>query len=512
MKNYRPWRWVKPNSHRSSLAKTVKKSAKHEPELWHPVSRSHANLDPWNLMCFLVEQISCAHQTGANKWNTGEVVQGLSDADTTSSSRIALLGSGDNRSKVAKLDDTNNIPISLEDINKTSSGYSDFFSDTEIDNQKIKLQIENHYLNSTPKNIIFPESAELLHSIMDADYQTDGFKLLNDTPSFLLMIPNDFMRDGKPMNSLLFSYSSRSETVFRWYCHLINLLGCVRGDNELIPWNSGRMGVQYQVEGGAITITDKELHSLGLSGEEEEKVEWITQKEALGRYYQLHLNLQEKIMRGHPDLKLSPKDDIKNNDKRVSIVFDGNESTGAISVSPDQLQKTANYGRGDKEIDDEVMNLILEGQGNASKEMFLGDKSPVEELCEITRLVTSVLVYIQALGDEVLIEGVPLKKRNGHGGIPMSLREMPSKKKSRPVIFNLKGPKRSFTSRAGGYRRFHFRTLTHEKYYQGEHARKPRGSRVVFVRDAWIKGMKPHVLTDGKDIDNKVIRRENYDH
>ena len=126
---------------------------------------------------------------------------------------------------------------------------------------------------------------------------------------------------------------------------------------------------------------------------------------------------------------------------------------------------------------------------------------------KIVRLVASVLIYIKALGDEVLHRGVPNKKENRAG----LLEKTSPTKSNNPKKFTLKGP-RGYTGRKQGsnYRRWHFRTLKHERYYQtGEWAGKPIGSRVVFVRDSFVnKDVCPHVLTDGTNVEEKVISPE----
>ena len=123
------------------------------------------------------------------------------------------------------------------------------------------------------------------------------------------------------------------------------------------------------------------------------------------------------------------------------------------------------------------------------------------------KLVFSLMIYINALGDEVLHKGVPNKKDNKN----RLIEKASSTEKSSPRRFTLKGPK-GYTGRKQGahYRRWHFRTLKHERYYQsGEWAGKPIGSRVVFVRDSFVnKDVSPHVLTDGTNVEEKVISPE----
>ena len=52
-------------------------------------------------------------------------------------------------------------------------------------------------------------------------------------------------------------------------------------------------------------------------------------------------------------------------------------------------------------------------------------------------------------------------------------------------------------SRDGHWRNWHFRQLTHDRYYQGEHEGKPKGSRMVFVRGAFV----------GQDVEAETLKR-----
>ena len=154
-----------------------------------------------------------------------------------------------------------------------------------------------------------------------------------------------------------------------------------------------------------------------------------------------------------------------------------------------------------EEIESFGLNLI------SSKSL---ERRPVKmdgDVTVIVKLVASVMVYINALGDEVLHRGVPFKKAHAKF---LSKGLNPTDKKE-PDLFTLRGPK-GYTGRKQGshYRRWHFRTLKHERYYQsGEWAGKPNGSRVVFVRDSFVnKDVSPHVLTDGTNVEEKVISPE----
>jgi len=126
-------------------------------------------------------------------------------------------------------------------------------------------------------------------------------------------------------------------------------------------------------------------------------------------------------------------------------------------------------------------------------------------LISMCKLICSIMVYCQALGDEVLHKGVPFKKDN-----VVKLSKSPNKIKGTTPM-TLRGP-RGFSSKKteSHYRKWHFRTLKDERFYQSDEWKdKPRGSRVVFVRDSVVnRDVSPHVLTDGTNVEDKVMTAE----
>jgi len=143
-------------------------------------------------------------------------------------------------------------------------------------------------------------------------------------------------------------------------------------------------------------------------------------------------------------------------------------------------------------------------ENNNSSNVHQNQES-ADRLADICKLICSVLVYCQALGDEVLHKGVPFKKDN-----VIKLSKNANKNKG-TTSMTLRGPKGFSSKRAQShYRKWHFRTLKDERFYQSDEWKdKPRGSRVVFVRDSVVnRDVSPHVLTDGTNVEDKVMTAE----
>lgn len=94
---------------------------------------------------------------------------------------------------------------------------------------------------------------------------------------------------------------------------------------------------------------------------------------------------------------------------------------------------------------------------------------------EMLRFVCGFLVYKKALPHRVM-PGLP-----GHFARTVST---PLTKKR--TDFVVKHPHAEHEISAGHYRSWHFRQLMDKRYYRGEHANKPIGSRVVFVSDSFV--------------------------
>lgn len=102
----------------------------------------------------------------------------------------------------------------------------------------------------------------------------------------------------------------------------------------------------------------------------------------------------------------------------------------------------------------------------------------------ITRLVCAFLVYRHALPERI------------QKGYPQMRKEFGSSRAKNVNVYNVAGPKvETGDTKAGHYRSWHFRQLMNERYYRGEHAQRPIGSRVVFVSDTFI----------GREVEAKTV-------
>ena len=97
---------------------------------------------------------------------------------------------------------------------------------------------------------------------------------------------------------------------------------------------------------------------------------------------------------------------------------------------------------------------------------------------DVLKLVASFLVYKKALPDRV-INGYPTKNNE---------KTATGKDVKRVKAFIIKSPTDNNAQdyKTSHYRRWHFRQLTHERFYRGEHKKEAIGSRVIFVQDSVV--------------------------
>lgn len=124
----------------------------------------------------------------------------------------------------------------------------------------------------------------------------------------------------------------------------------------------------------------------------------------------------------------------------------------------------------------EEMSAILEGHILSQE---LDDKNKRYQL-KLCQMVLKTLVYAQAMPDKV-IRGCP-DKRAGN-----------NKFKHNSQI--LHAPENMHGSNAPTAVGYHWRQLSHEKYYKGEHKKKAIGSRWSFVKPH-ERGMKAHTINE----------------
>ena len=355
--------------------------------------------------------------------------------------------------------------------------------------QEIVSCIENNfdrraleqYFYTTDRVVIYPESADLLTNIFEADYHLDGFELDSSLKDFILMMPEGFEINGVDVPSVQVSIGSRYQRDISMYAFVRDVLknrcrdlGAAMLYQQVID-EYQRCALNFE---GVNEIT-KDIGIFDVSKWTPEQIE----------------ELEDKI-------------------KEAGYSFD--DAIDALNLTENYYTQIVIRGGGEFASlgMDAFFNAVNADKDPESEKEFLENNNSnyghqnqdtADRLADVCKLICSVLVYCQALGDEVLHKGVPFKKDN-----VIKLSKNTNKKKG-TTSMTLRGPKGFSSKRAQShYRKWHFRTLKDERFYQSDEWKdKPRGSRVVFVRDSVVnRDVSPHVLTDGTNVEDKVMTAE----
>lgn len=355
--------------------------------------------------------------------------------------------------------------------------------------QEIVSCIENNfdrraleqYFYTTDRVVIYPESADLLTNIFEADYHLDGFELDSSLKDFILMMPEGFEINGVDVPSVQVSIGSRYQRDISMYAFVRDVLknrcrdlGAAMLYQQVID-EYQRCALNFE---GVNEIT-KDIGIFDVSKWTPEQIE----------------ELEDKIKEaGYSFDDAIDALNLTENYYTQIVIRGGGEFA---SLGMDAFFNAVNADK-DPESEKEFL------ENNNSNEAHQNQES-ADRLADVCKLICSVLVYCQALGDEVLHKGVPFKKDN-----VIKLSKNANKKKG-TTSMTLRGPKGFSSKRAQShYRKWHFRTLKDERFYQSDEWKdKPRGSRVVFVRDSVVnRDVSPHVLTDGTNVEDKVMTAE----
>ena len=355
--------------------------------------------------------------------------------------------------------------------------------------QEIVSCIENNfdrraleqYFYTTDRVVIYPESADLLTNIFEADYHLDGFELDSSLKDFILMMPEGFEINGVDVPSVQVSIGSRYQRDISMYAFVRDVLknrcrdlGAAMLYQQVID-EYQRCALNFE---GVNEIT-KDIGIFDVSKWTPEQIE----------------ELEDKIKEaGYSFDDAIDALNLTENYYTQIVIRGGGEFA---SLGMDAFFNAVNADK-DPESEKEFL------ENNNSNEAPQNQES-ADRLADVCKLICSVLVYCQALGDEVLHKGVPFKKDN-----VIKLSKNANKKKG-TTSMTLRGPKGFSSKRAQShYRKWHFRTLKDERFYQSDEWKdKPRGSRVVFVRDSVVnRDVSPHVLTDGTNVEDKVMTAE----
>lgn len=337
------------------------------------------------------------------------------------------------------------------------------------------------YFYTTDRVVIYPESAELLTNIFEADYHLDGFELDASLKDFILMMPEGFEINGVDVPSVQVSIGSRYQRDISMYAFVRDVLR-----NRCRDWGAALL---YQE-----VIDEYERCALNFEGVNEITKDISIFDVSKWNPEQLK-ELEVKIKEA--GYSLDDAIDALNLTENyyTQIVIRGGGEFASLGM--DAFFNAVNADK-DPESEKEFLENNNSDDGHQNQES-------ADRLADVCKLICSILVYCQALGDEVLHKGVPFKKDNA-----VKLSKNANKKKG-TTSMTLRGPKGFSSKRAQShYRKWHFRTLKDERFYQSDEWKdKPRGSRVVFVRDSVVnRDVSPHVLTDGTNVEDKVLTSE----
>ncbi len=340
------------------------------------------------------------------------------------------------------------------------------------------------YFYTTDRVVIYPESADLLTSIFEADYHLDGFELDSSLKDFILMMPEGFEINGVDVPSIQVSISSNCQRNVALYAYIRDVL-----EKRCRDFGAAMLYQQIteEYERGLINAKNASEISNKYIGIYGSRIDWTEElaEKFKNEVEQTGQSLDEAL------------DGIKLQEFFVTqIVIRGGGAYATLGM--DSFFHAVNADK-DPESEKEFL------KNNNSSDVHQNQES-ADRLADICKLICSVLVYCQALGDEVLHKGVPFKKDN-----VIKLSKNANKNKGTTTSMTLRGPKGFSSKRAQShYRKWHFRTLKDERFYQSDEWKdKPRGSRVVFVRDSVVnRDVSPHVLTDGTNVEDKVLTSE----
>jgi len=340
----------------------------------------------------------------------------------------------------------------------------------------------DQYFYTTDRVVIYPESADLLTNIFEADYHLDGFELDAFLKDFILMMPEGFEINGVDVPSVQVSIGSRYQRDISMYAFVRDVLR-----NRCRDWGAALL---YQE-----VIDEYERCALNFEG-----VNQITKDISIFDIQEWNSEQQKELEVKIKEAGYSLDDAIDalnlTDSYYTQVVIRGGGEFASLG-----MDAFFNAVNADKDPESEKEFL----ENNNSSDVHQNQES-ADRLADICKLICSVLVYCQALGDEVLHKGVPFKKDN-----VIKLSKNANKKKGTTTSMTLRGPKGFSSKRAQShYRKWHFRTLKDERFYQSDEWKdKPRGSRVVFVRDSVVnRDVSPHVLTDGTNVEDKVLTSE----
>lgn len=162
----------------------------------------------------------------------------------------------------------------------------------------------------------------------------------------------------------------------------------------------------------------------------------------------------------------------------------GEETTSICTMTTSELNRTLSM---DFSNLDEFSALLGHYKETHVLDMNVSETDGMIQML-LMRLIAGLSVYLSATDSTVCSDGIPDLRKFGVQGIDTF---------SKPTAHYIPAPSTTAGSGSSGImttRRWHFRRLQDERYYRGEHANRPRGSRWTIVKEATVGHFSPSTI------------------
>ncbi|MET4696697.1 hypothetical protein [Endozoicomonas lisbonensis] len=301
------------------------------------------------------------------------------------------------------------------------------------------VQAFNEYcwIYSHDRNIVFPESADALDRLYQAKYSVkNGDFIPQDSMEFVLATPKGYCIDGYVMPSCLVSIGKFTQNYQTWSEVLDKSIGVKLDSDGLKP--------DHTMD---VIVTDSLGNRKGITV-------YKPQTRSITITYSTTMTMQ--------------------------LTFELNDFIQAVSAkNVDEFFAIASSGG----------NFSLQqpqpGQKKSGVQTFGLTDQELEQQYRLFKLVAALIIYTAA-EPSALKAGFPSRYAKSKG-------EPVIQGNYSPKTFGLVGKQQS--SPKDHMRSFHYRQLTHERYYKGEYKDMTPGSRIVFVRESFVgKQVTPETL------------------
>ena len=289
---------------------------------------------------------------------------------------------------------------------------------------------EFNWVHNEGRNIIFPDSADVLTRLFTARYSVKNSAFLaDDNREFVLATPKGFCIDGYVMPSCLVSISRFTQVYPVW----VELLG----KSINVSVDSDGLNLDGTMD---LRMTD-------------------------GTHKTQTIRLEQPQKKSITITYASTSDNMT-----MQVTFELDDFILAVSAKnvDDYYAVATSKRRYSTEQPDNDNKMGSKSYGLTEREM--------EQQYRLFKLVAAMLIYTAA-EPAALKEGFPSRYAKSKG-------EPVFEGQYNPKTFSLTGKQKA--SPKSHLRSFHYRQLMHEKYYQGKHKHMKPGSRVVFVRETFV--------------------------